>query len=247
MGNDFTIDCAIILYHISRLGGNTDRFPNSWWIDSKLVPRICRGIIDCEPATVPFNLTPLLTSLVVSLGGLGLGYLVYRNVKAGETDPLVKPLGPVYTLLANKYYFDELYQLVFVRPSIWVSDKLSYEFIDRTVIDGFLHAVSHVVGVIGSFLRNFIDKPIVNGFGDFVGETTKKIGREVRFVQTGKIQQYMIIGLATLAAFTVLLYYLLVILRYVLDILNQLYMQHHPILLSIVKLLLFCYFLYMIF
>ena len=59
----------------------------------------------------PSTSVPLLTSLVVALGGLTLGWLVYRDVKAGATDPLAKPLGPLHPVLKNKYYFDELYRL----------------------------------------------------------------------------------------------------------------------------------------
>ena len=163
-----------------------------------------------HPEAVAFSFIPLVTSLVVALGGLGLGYLVYRKVEADDPDPLEKPLGPVYTLLKNKYYFDELYNFLFVRPSVWISEKFSYYFIDRAVIDGILHSLGAFIGFFGSLLRNFIDKPIVNGIGDFVGESTKKIGRESRLLQTGQIQQYMIVGFATLVAFVVLLYYLLV-------------------------------------
>ncbi|MCX6028348.1 MAG: NADH-quinone oxidoreductase subunit L [Chloroflexi bacterium] len=61
-----------------------------------------------EAAELPFNLVPLLTSLVVALGGLTLGWLVYRkarptggHVTEGEpmtspeqfVDPLARPLG----------------------------------------------------------------------------------------------------------------------------------------------------------
>ncbi|HEC23752.1 MAG TPA: NADH-quinone oxidoreductase subunit L, partial [Chloroflexi bacterium] len=71
------------------------------------------------PETLPLNFTPLLLSIAVALGGLFVGWLVYvrRPLKAGETDPLARVLGPLYTLFENKYYFDELYDLIFVRPS----------------------------------------------------------------------------------------------------------------------------------
>ena len=163
-----------------------------------------------HPEAVEFSFVPLLTSLFVALGGLTLGYFIYRNVEAGAPDPLAKPLGPVYTLLKNKYYFDELYDYLFVRPSKWISEQFSYYFIDRKLIDGVLHAMGAFVGIFGGFLRNYIDKPIVNGLGDFFGESTKKIGQQSRLLQSGRVQQYMIVGLATLAAIVTLVYYLLV-------------------------------------
>ena len=61
-----------------------------------------------EPAALAFNFMPLLTSLVVALGGLALGWWTYRDVKAGQPDPLKKPLAGLYPVLQNKYYFDEL-------------------------------------------------------------------------------------------------------------------------------------------
>ncbi len=83
-----------------------------------------------EVAELPFNAVPLATSLVVALGGLFVGWLIYRkvrtagvNLERGEVltapeqfvDPLERPLGPVYRVLKNKYYFDELYGKVFVK------------------------------------------------------------------------------------------------------------------------------------
>ena len=59
---------------------------------------------------------------------------------------------------------------------------------------------------LGGILRKYIDIPIVNGFGDFVGESVKRIGRSGRFIQTGRIQQYMIMAL--IIAFGTLFYYL---------------------------------------
>jgi len=164
-----------------------------------------------HPEAVSFNLIPLLTSLVVSLGGLGAGWLVYRKVTAGAADPLMTPLGGVYTVLKNKYYFDELYNFVFVRPSYWFAEKFTYLFLDRKVIDGFLHTIARVAFYIGGIFRNYFDKPVVNGFGDAVGEGVKWFGRKFRIVQTGKVQQYMIMALVL--AFSTLFYYLYSLLR----------------------------------
>jgi NADH-quinone oxidoreductase subunit L len=107
--------------------------------------------------------------------------------------------------LKNKYYIDEIYQATFIRLATWLSDTFA-NFLDRQVIDGFLHAVAMAVPAIGTFLRRYIDNLIVNGFGDFVGSGTNRFGRELKVVQTGKIQQYMVV--AMLFALTSLLYFL---------------------------------------
>ncbi|MEN8172745.1 MAG: hypothetical protein ABFS03_07665, partial [Chloroflexota bacterium] len=159
-----------------------------------------------RPAHIHFNWIPLIISLSVALGGLLLGWLVYRKVEVGQEDPLKKPLGPLYPVLQNKYYFDELYDLIFVKPAAWISETLSYQWLDRGLIDGILHGIARVTYRTGSLFRDYIDVPIINGFGDLVGESVKKFGHKVRGIQTGRIQQYMVFALIT--AFGTLFYYL---------------------------------------
>jgi NADH-quinone oxidoreductase subunit L len=148
-----------------------------------------------------FDVIPLIVSLVVALGGLGLGYVMYKDVPSAEEDPLKKALGGVYTVMQNKYYFDELYDLIFVRPAKWISEKFVFLFMDRKVIDGILHAVAQVTFWLGGIFRNYFDLPVINRFiGDTLGgEVPKWFGNQLRKIQTGVVQSYMI--LAMLVAF----------------------------------------------
>ena len=67
--------------------------------------------LNIKVGELAFNAVPLLTSLVVALGGLFLGWTVYRGYAArgqsGALDPLARPLGGLYRVLQNKYYFDD--------------------------------------------------------------------------------------------------------------------------------------------
>jgi NADH-quinone oxidoreductase subunit L len=163
-----------------------------------LIPNWFHGVAYTLPESlegIAFNWIPLFISLFVALGGLGVGWWVYKDIKAGDEDPLKKPLGQLYKTWQNKYYFDELYDKVFVQPSYWFSETFSYLWMDRKVIDGFLHAVSRFTYSVGLFFRDFIDGPVINGFGDFVGESAKWFGNKIKVIQTGKVQQYMVIAL----------------------------------------------------
>jgi NADH-quinone oxidoreductase subunit L len=152
-----------------------------------------------HPEILAFNFTPMLVSILISLGGLALGWLVYRKVRAGDPDPLVRPLGPIHTLLKNKYYFDEFYAFFVVKPTVWLSDVFTSLWMDRIVIDGILHAIGKFVGRVGHAFRNYFDAPVVNGFGDFVGEGTKWLGREsAPLLQRGRIQGYMIASMTVI-------------------------------------------------
>ncbi len=155
------------------------------------------------PEAAPFSWTPLAVSLTVALGGLLVGWLVYRNVRSPKEDALQIPV------LRRKWYFDEMYNFVFVRPSIWIAETLVYQWIDKGLIDGILHLFGRATGAMGSLLRNAIDKPVINGFfGDGTASVVQGTGRSLRPIQTGRIQQYMLVSLVVLLALVGLAYYI---------------------------------------
>ncbi len=159
-----------------------------------------------EAEALEFAWPPLLTSLVVALGGLGLGWFVYKDYKAGQPDPLEKPLGALYPVLQNKYYFDELYMALFVKPMNWVSEVFT-PAMDRNVIDGILHFVSRSALFIGHSLRNYIDKPIINELiGDGSAEVVWK-AQAIKVIQTGRAQSYLLGSVSAFLVIVAVLYY----------------------------------------
>ena len=145
-----------------------------------------------HPEALEFNLIPLLTSLVVALGGLFLGWAAYRNVKSVSDDKLQIPL------LKNKYYFDEAYDFLFVKPAYWFAENVVYKFLDKGVIDGFLHIFGPTTGGIGKFIREKFDVPVINGLiGDGSANVTYWFGGKLRAIQTGRVQQYLMFALVT--------------------------------------------------
>ena len=135
---------------------------------------------------------------MVSLGGLYLGWAVYKNLPAGEagaTDPVQGWLGGFYTVLKRKYYIDEIYHFIFVRPAVWLSETFTARWMDRIVIDGFLNAVGRGALALGSAVRNYFDLPVVNGAGDLTGKGVRSLGFLLKKGQTGRVQQYLITSL----------------------------------------------------
>lgn len=141
--------------------------------------------------TAGHSLVPLLTSVVVSLGGLALGWLVYKDLKAGAADPLEKSLGGLHRFLKNKYYVDEIYQTILIRPARWLAETFTSLWMDKLVLDGALHGIGRLGLWMGNVLRERFDTPIINGAADGISVATRQAGNQLRAVQTGRIQQYM--------------------------------------------------------
>jgi NADH-quinone oxidoreductase subunit L len=154
-----------------------------------------------------FNPVVALISLAVAGGGWLVAWLIYgRESLTEKVDPLEKPLGPVYTLLKNKYYFDELYHLIIIRPTLWLTRACAR--FDRVVIDGIVNAVGWFGRKLAVWLRRFIDSPIIDGAVNGVGTVTQAFGEFMRATQTGKVQNYLLV-----AAVTVLLLLALFLIR----------------------------------
>lgn len=160
--------------------------------------------------TLPWTWIPLATSIVVALGGLFFGYLVYtrRPLQQGQPDPLIKPLGPLHTFLNNKWYWDELYAIVFIRPAVYFSEKVVYEFMDKGIIDGFLHLVARTFYTIGAGMKWFEQTVISDGV-DWLKDQTLAISREMRQLQTGKVQEYALVSGLIASALAFMIIYLI--------------------------------------
>ncbi len=194
----WTMTLPLVVLAVFAVGAGWAGIPEHFPVIGGLLPNwmheFVSGSLLEHPEALEFNPVPLLVSVAVALGGLALGWLAYRRIPAGGEDPLKRPLGPVHTVLKNKYYFDEFYAAVFVRPAYWLAETFTYRWVDRGIIDGILHWVGRTALRMGSFLRNYVDLPIVNGAGDAVGEGVKRTGRILRVIQTGRVQEYLIIG-----------------------------------------------------
>jgi len=76
-----------------------------------------------------------LTPTIVMLVGLWIAWNNYIR-DPGAADRLVATFPKVYAFVANKWYFDELFDFLFVRPSMWLGRQLWHRG-DEGTIDRF--------------------------------------------------------------------------------------------------------------
>jgi NADH-quinone oxidoreductase subunit L len=150
-----------------------------------------------ELERLPFDPAPMILGSAAGLLGLFLGWWVYgrRPLAAGQPDPLEVKMGGLYVVLKNKYYIDEFYNYVFVQPArrfaAWMGDVF-----DRKGIDGVLHGIAR--GAWGLALRfRVFDTRVVNGGADGLASSIKAAGHWLRDIQTGRVQNYLLLVLVS--------------------------------------------------
>ncbi|MBM6595787.1 NADH-quinone oxidoreductase subunit L [Microvirga pudoricolor] len=118
---------------------------------------------------------PLLPTVMMILGFVLAVYMYMLDTKKPAQLAAEHPL--LYRFLLNKWYFDELYDLIFVRPAMW----------------------------LGRFLWRTGDGRIIDGLGpDGISARVMDVTRGVVRVQTGYVYHYafaMLIGVAALVTF----------------------------------------------
>jgi NADH-quinone oxidoreductase subunit L len=145
---------------------------------------------------VAFNFLVAGLSTFLAVGGLLFGWAVYRNYRVGEVEPYQRWLGPVFTLLKNKYYVDEIYRAVFIRPTARLAD-LCFKF-DVGVIDYLVNLAGRVTSVVADISRVFDEKVIDSTLVEGTGEVTNSFGGWLRQTQTGRVQNYVLVIAVTL-------------------------------------------------
>jgi NADH-quinone oxidoreductase subunit L len=88
-----------------------------------------------------------------ALIGLAVAYWLYPK-RPEKADGLAKSLKPAYTTLLNKYYVDELYAAVVVRPLLWISTNVLWKGADVAAIDGAVNGIAVGATAIGDGVRH---------------------------------------------------------------------------------------------
>jgi NADH-quinone oxidoreductase subunit L len=107
-----------------------------------------------NPAQHSHSLELLLMGVVfiLVLGSIALAYLMYvKNPSLPER--FTQKVRLLHQLVFNKYYIDEVYDLLVVKPLDWMSETVLWKFIDVKIIDGLVNGTGSVVRVSGQALR----------------------------------------------------------------------------------------------
>jgi NADH-quinone oxidoreductase subunit L len=145
-----------------------------------------------------FNIILAGLVLGLALAAIALAYLIYRSrAQKAEVDDPLRKAGFVFKLLNHKYWIDELYDRLFVRPYVWLSNFLAWVidwrfwhdwFHDRALRDTFLK--------ITDILANPIDKLVIDGAVNGTGRLVARASGGLRKWQSGFVRQYALVMLA---------------------------------------------------
>ncbi len=130
---------------------------------------------------------------------------VFYGLRKLNPDDVRRQFAPVYRFLVHKWWFDELYAMLFVRPVLRISDWVAA--CDKQGIDRAVDGLAWLVGVVAR-LDEWIDRIFVDGLVDGLARVTYAAGLRLRAVQSGNLRQYVMwIAVGTVALFLLISFY----------------------------------------
>ena len=162
---------------LSQLWGDLIGIPHS---NSLL--NFFQGVVTEHAHHVGHSTELTLAGAAVAAMAVGFAFAYWLYVASpGLPEKIRGGLGPVFRLVRDKYYIDELYDAVIVRPLVRFSDRVLFRWIDAGLIDG-----------LGA-----------NGSAQVVRASA---GRVLKYAQSGLTQGYlfaMVVGTVAVIAWLV--------------------------------------------
>jgi len=145
----------------------------------------------------------LIAFSLAALGfALALGFYGLRVIDAEDAR---RQFAAIHRFLLNKWWFDELYQAAFVRPALYVSQRVAD--VDRRGIDGVADGLAHGVQKLSIF-DDWIDRWFVDGLVNGTARVIFATGLWLRNLQTGNLRQYvMFMAVGVVALFVLISLY----------------------------------------
>jgi NADH-quinone oxidoreductase subunit L len=151
-----------------------------------------------------FHVPATLVATATALSGFLLALMFY-GLRILDAREVRNQFRPIYEFLMHKWYFDELYNVLFVQPVLFVARRVA-EF-DKKVIDRFIDSLALMVRMV-SHVDDLIDRYLVDGFVNVAADWIYGVGEWFHGAETGKLRQYvMFIVIGTVALFVLITFY----------------------------------------
>jgi NADH-quinone oxidoreductase subunit L len=102
-----------------------------------------------------------LAPVMLSVAGILMAMYIYKR-KSEKPGELATSLRGLYLLAYNKFYFDEIY--------LFITRKIVFNLVGRPAA--------------------WIDRNIVDGLVNATGNTTRSLSEKIKWIQSGRLQQY---------------------------------------------------------
>jgi NADH-quinone oxidoreductase subunit L len=125
--------------------------------------------------TIEHNTEFAIMAASVIIAALAIVFAILKFSK----KPELKDAEGLNKVLANKWYIDELYDTIVVKPLV----------------------------AIASFLKNIVEKKIIDGSVNNVGKLVNYSARQLRLVQSGQVGNYIMAMILSIVVFILLWFY----------------------------------------
>ena len=156
------------------------------------------------------HLYAMAASLLIVLVGIGSGvafyapqvlelpslfarfnpYLARIPRRRYRAETVAERFPGVYAFLKGKWYFDELYDYLFVRRTLSIARGLS--IFDKQVVDGVVNTSAALTSLL-SRLDGVFDRIAVDGLVNLVATLSYVLGDYARRIQTGRLRNYLMV------------------------------------------------------
>jgi NADH-quinone oxidoreductase subunit L len=153
----------------------------------------------------PFEIGVSGTSTVLALLAIAIAWSLYGRryaAEKGEAEPLRRLLGPVFVGMEHKWWVDELYDFIVVRPYRGLANALviregqpesGSEIWERWVHRGLIGGGYRL---FSTFLAGAVDLRIIDDFANNLGRSIQALAARLRRTQTGYVRNYAFVVLA---------------------------------------------------
>ncbi len=146
-----------------------------------------------EAVHVPVSLVAFL----MALSGFVLATAFY-GLRAVDAEDAKRQFAPLYWFFRNKWWFDEAYQFLFVRPTLRIADWVAN--LDKKGIDWLADNSARAVCAVSN-VDDWIDRWFVDGLVNSTAKWVYAAALWLRTLQTGSLRQYVmqiVVGLVGL-------------------------------------------------
>jgi NADH-quinone oxidoreductase subunit L len=114
------------------------------------------GVANAEAAEATAHAleTPLaIVAVITALLGFAIAFWLYLK-QPGKPEQLAKSMRGIYNTLLHKYYVDEIYAALIVKPLLWLSTNVLWQTVDVRAIDATVNGIAEGALGVGDGVRH---------------------------------------------------------------------------------------------